>query len=115
MTLTQVRWNGRQVAAGAQKGLSAGLERAAAELLAASERIVPYEKGDLARSGDSGLVDANRAAVTYSDGGAIAAHERLNVKPANGRERKYLEGPLNRMSDELARTIARSVKSGIGA
>jgi hypothetical protein len=98
----------------AQRGLTDGLEDAAADVLAASQKIVPYIKGELAASGDSGLVSDTRSAVTYRDRGAVGAHERLDIQPANGRQRKYLETALTSSRRETLQTIGKHVRRRLG-
>ena len=53
--MAQARWHGDDVIARYRAAGDAGLEAAAAHLLEQSQRIVPYEKGELSRSGASGL------------------------------------------------------------
>jgi hypothetical protein len=91
---TQIAWRGPSVSAAFRRGTARGLEAAAAELLAESQKIVPFEKGELSRSGASGMVNDHTAAVTYTAPSAVYAHERLNIPPGHGRQRKYLETPM---------------------
>lgn len=107
---TRITWNGATVRAQATDGARRGLEAAAAELLAASQEIVPYEKGELSRSGASGLVNDTKAAVTYTHPGAVPAHERVNVPPGRGRQRKYLEGPYMSGRQRWATTLAQHIR-----
>lgn len=104
-----------------QQGVREGMEQAAALVLADSQRRVPYEKGDLSRSGNSGLTTDRRfsagntqAAVTYTDRGAVDAHERTDVPAANGRERKFLESAMNSTRTEAAAVIAAGVRRKLG-
>lgn len=71
------------------------LPGAADIILKDSNRRVPEDTGDLKRSGKVVPAGAERVAVTYTDGAAVPAHEKLEVTPANGRERKYLENAMN--------------------
>lgn len=99
-------WRGPEIVASVKRGSRDGLEAAVAALLAASEEIVPYEKGKLAESGASGMVNDSTAAVTYTWPGAVPAHERVNVRPGRGRQRKYLETPFVRDKARWAEIIA---------
>lgn len=107
------RWRGDEAIAKAAAGFQAGLEAAAAHILARSQEIVPYDTGDLSDSGDSGLVSATVAAVTYTDRGAIDAHERTEVQAANGRQRKYLETPVNAERATAGRLIQQEISRAL--
>lgn len=111
---TRIAWRGPSVLAAFRRGGALGLEEAAHELLADSLLIVPYEKGELAASGNSGLLSPTRAAVTYTWYGAVYAHERLDIPPGRGRQRKYLETPMMAGRRAYAAALAGRIRRETG-
>lgn len=108
------RFDPARFLAAVRDGTSEGLQAGAELVLTDSQRRVPFIKGELAASGDSGLVGPTRAAVTYRDPGAIGAHERTDIAPANGRERKFLENALNSHRSDVAEAIASAIRRRLG-
>jgi hypothetical protein len=91
---------------GVAEQVLAALPGAGDLVLRDSNRRVPYETGDLMRSGRVTRSGEAEVAVTYTDRGAVDAHERMEVPAANGRERKYLENALNATRDEVLAHLA---------
>lgn len=98
-----------------EQAAAEGLRAAAEHVFAESQRIVPNVEGKLAASGRALLVTSTRAEISYSYKGAVDAHERLDVRPANGRRRKYLESAMNSERTEAAEIIAAAVRKRIGS
>ena len=59
-------------------------------------------------------VEGNRGGIGYRDGGAVPAHERMDVRPANGRQRKYLESAVNSNQSRVAEAIAADLRRQLG-
>lgn len=97
-----------------REAVAAALPEAAEMILSDSNRRVPEDTGDLKRSGKVVQINPDKVAVTYTDGGAVAAHEKLNVPPGNGRERKYLESAFNSERDAVFAHIVAAAKRSIG-
>lgn len=108
-----MKWNGRAATSAASDGIRNAVEAGAAHLLAESQKVVPFIKGDLAASGKSGVLADGRGAVTYTDRGAVDSHERMDIPPANGKRRKYLEGPANEQRGAIAKVMQREVSRGL--
>ena len=94
----------------ARTAIARALPDAADIILKDSNRRVPEDTGDLKRSGKVVEVSAEKVAVTYTDRGAVAAHEKLEVTPANGRERKYLESAMNGTKSEVRAALIAAAK-----
>lgn len=99
---------------GARDQILAALPDAGQVVLDDSQRRVPDEKGDLRRSGKVVPVSETQVAVTYTDSSAVYAHERLNIKPANGKERKYLESAFNATRAQVLQVLADAGKRAFG-
>jgi hypothetical protein len=104
------RWQGDEAIKKAKSGAGRGLEKAAEHVLSESQKIVPFTKGRLHDSGASGLLHDGRAGVTYTYRGAVDAHERMEITPANGRQRKYLERAANDSKSAVAKLIAAEIE-----
>lgn len=103
-----------QIKAALAEGVDAGLLEAVQLFEVKSNEVAPYEKGDLVRSSVSGMLGPGRAGVGYRDRGAVSAHERLDVPPAGGKQRKYLEHTLQAYRDEAADLLASRVRAALG-
>lgn len=96
----------------AKSGGSRGVEAAAQHLLAASKAVAPIERGALEASADYDL-DGSKASVYYDTSYAVRQHEDLDEQHDQGRQGKYLEGPMHAeaaaalelMADELRRAF----------
>jgi hypothetical protein len=100
---------------GVRDALAAKLDDAGELVLTDSNRRVPEDTGDLKRSGKVQRVGPEKVAVTYTDSGAVSAHEKLNVPPANGRERKYLETAFNTQREAVLRLLVAEARRSLGS
>lgn len=96
-----------------------GIEHAAAEvILAASQPLVPVDKGDLKASGrveDSGI----GAAIVYDAASpegypyGIKQHEDLTLHHPNGGQAKFLEAPMHSEAAVVAGVLAEGVRAAL--
>lgn len=96
-------------------GAVRGLKLAAEHLLEVSRSLVPIEEGTLERSGVASVDERDlRAAVAYDTPYAVRQHEELDWRHDEGRQAKYLEGPMGTeqraMRDIIAAEIRRSLR-----
>lgn len=104
-----------KLAAGTRGQIAGGLQLAAEHILARATDLVPIEEGTLQRSGTVSI-DAmgTTAAVSYDTPYAVRQHEELDWHHDEGRQAKYLEGPMNDPQTQqdcrqiLAQTIGRA-------
>jgi hypothetical protein len=78
-----------------------------------SQKIVPYEEGDLHDSGETDRPEINggRVSVTLHYGGgnvdyALVQHEDLTLNHPNGGEAKFLESALHQWADDGPKAVA---------
>ncbi|WP_027945959.1 hypothetical protein [Amycolatopsis taiwanensis] len=109
---TVVHWNGDHVDNKAKGAAVHGLKLGAEHVLQASRAVVPLEEGTLERSGVAS-VSGYTAAVSYDTVYAVYQHERLDLRHAEGRTAKYLEGPLTAESDTVAEIIAAELRRAL--
>jgi hypothetical protein len=71
-------------------------------VMAESQKIVPYDEGDLHDSGETDRpeIDGGKVEVTLHYGGgsvdyALVQHERLDYRHPNGGQAKFLDQPLS--------------------
>jgi len=124
MTLTKVIWHGAKVKDAERRGTGRGLYLGAEHVLEEANRIVPFEDGDLERSGHAwppeqvGLVggEGMQTAVTYDTPYAVDQHEELDYQHDEGRQAKYLETPINDagVRSKVEELIAREIKAALG-
>ena len=99
---------------GVREAIAGALDEAGELVLADSNRRVPEDTGDLKRSGKVVRAGDEKVAVTYTDGGAVSAHEKLNIPPAGGRERKYLETAFNAKRQAVLQLLVEAGKRSLG-
>jgi len=85
-----------------------GLLRAGEEILAASQKDVPFDTGELSRSGYV-EPDGDRVAVGYRDPKAAAAHENMTTTYGNGRSAKFLERAFNEHRTAVLQHVKREI------
>jgi len=94
------------------KEVEAGLKRAGLFLQRESQKVVPVEFGILknsagTRSEGSGL--STVVTVFYTASYAVYVHERTELRHAQGKQAKFLEGPAREKRDELLKKISQGV------
>jgi hypothetical protein len=103
------------VAKGAKAGRNRGLMLAGRHVLNVSNSRVPFDEGDLARSGavvqdeTTGLT-----AVTYNEPYAVRQHEDMGLRHKAGREAKFLENAMNTERPKLLEIVAAQVRKDMG-
>ncbi|RSD22256.1 hypothetical protein EIY87_09320 [Amycolatopsis eburnea] len=107
-----MNWNGDQVDERAEAAAELGLLLGAEHVLQASRAVVPLEEGTLERSGTA-TQEGLTAAVSYDTVYARYQHERLDLRHANGRTAKYLEGPLNAERETVGEIIAAELRRAL--
>jgi hypothetical protein len=107
----KIKWNGPAVKAANHAAAARGLGKAAEHILGESRKEVPLEEGTLERSGVAS-VDREHliAAVAYDTPYAVRQHEELTWQHDEGRNAKYLEGPMNRERDTALQIIAAEIR-----
>jgi hypothetical protein len=108
---THLRWNGPAVKAAQHAAAARGLGKAVEHLLTESRAEVPIEEGTLERSGVASVDRDNLVgAVAYDTPYAVRQHEELEWRHAEGRNAKYLEGPMNRERETMLQLIAAEIR-----
>ncbi|WDH77930.1 hypothetical protein PTQ19_10390 [Microbacterium esteraromaticum] len=121
-----VNWRGDEAIRRIRTGGARGLTRAARALLAESQTRVPWDSGDLSRSGT--VHEASpaelEAAVTYSatspDGFnyGVAVHEGLHMNfradHNPGASAKFLERPAIELESKLMAVVATEIRREVG-
>jgi len=117
-----VNWHGEDAIARVRAGAARGLNLAATALLAEANTRVPYDSGDLQRSGAThdATTAALQSAVTYGatapDGFpyGIAVHEGLDMNFRTdhnpGAQAKYLERPARELEQKLMAVVATQIR-----
>jgi hypothetical protein len=105
----EVNWNGDTADRRATDAAEHGVKLGAEHILQVSRAVVPLEEGTLERSGVAST-EGLTAAVSYDTVYAVYQHERLDLRHANGRTAKYLEGPANAEADTVAEIIAAALR-----
>lgn len=121
-----VNWHGDEAIRRMRAGAARGLTRAAKALLAESQTRVPYDSGDLSRSGATHDATPTElvAKVTYnasSEDGypyGVAVHEGLGIDFRTdhnpGASAKFLERPAMEMKHDLMGVVAQEIKRELG-
>ncbi|QIK82988.1 hypothetical protein [Sanguibacter sp. HDW7] len=90
---------------------AAGLKVGAEVVLAESRKVVPIEEATLSRSGATDVDEATlTASVSYDTPYAVRQHEELDYRHDEGRQAKYLEGPLLEHRDQALAAIAQTIR-----
>lgn len=104
-------WHGEEVKNRHKAGAAAGCRAAGEHLLEVSRREVPLDTGALSRSG---RVDSNgseaRVGISYDTPYARVQHEDTSLNHPNGRNAKYVEGPMQREQQAMLAIIAGEIR-----
>lgn len=107
----KVEWNGDEISVELAGAVMAGLIAGGEYLLGASREIVPLEEGTLERSGAVSDDESElTVAVSYDTPYAVAQHEELTWRHAEGREAKYLEKPMTTERDTIGELVAATAR-----
>lgn len=111
----KVKFNGAKIRKAQREAAAKGLQKASEHLLQVAREQVPHEEGTLERSGVASVDKANlKAAVSFDGPYAVRQHEDLTYKHDEGRNAKYLEGPMtterNTMLEMVATELRRSLR-----
>lgn len=103
----------RYVDARVGKAIVEGVRDAADELLSVSRDEVPYDQGDLSRSGQAQVRsggDVVVGAVSYDQPPYdVVQHEGVDLRHDNGRKAHFLSDPVRERGDDLIAHIGRKV------
>ncbi|WP_028183465.1 hypothetical protein [Salinispora arenicola] len=105
----RLEWDGDRVLAALSDAGMDGLLVAGEHLLQTSSGLVPHEEGDLERSGEvSSDPGSGTVAVSYDRPYAVKQHEDLTLRHDDGRQAKYLEGPMSTERDVMLALVMRA-------
>lgn len=111
MSTVSFEWHGDEVMAALAEGEVEGLQLGAEYVLAESRLLVPYEEGELDRSGATSVdEDARIAAISYNQPYAARQHEELTWRHDEDRQAKYLEMPFLKSAPVVRQLIAAQVQ-----
>ena len=103
----------------ARRGTIRGVRESCRDLLSVSRDRVPYDQGDLSRSGAVSMDSTGtevQGAVNYDTKYAEIQHEAEDFRHQDGRTANYLGGPLREKSDRylthIAATVAQELQGG---
>lgn len=89
-----------------------GLDEAAEEVLAESNRHAPIEEGDLSESGKTSR-SGDSVAISYDTPYAVKQHESTSLRHDPGRASKFLETAANANRDEIRSTVANEIRRAL--
>lgn len=95
-----------------RRGTINGVRGACRSLLSDSRDLVPYDQGDLSRSGAVSMDTAGsevEGQVSYDTPYAVIQHEAEEFRHQDGRTANYLGGPLRANSDRYLAHIRAEV------
>lgn len=111
MSTVSVEWHGERAKDAVDDGSIEGLHLAGTHLLAESQLLVPYEEGELSRSGTASVDEDERVVtVSYNKPYAARQHEELTWKHDDDRQAKYLEQPFRTEVAVFRELIAASIR-----
>lgn len=111
MSTVSFEWHGDEVMAALADGEVEGLQVSAEYILSEARLLVPYEEGELDRSGATSVdEDARIAAISFNQPYARRQHEELTWQHDEGRTAKYLELPIMRSGPVVRGLIAAQVQ-----
>jgi len=114
----KIEWNGERVSRDVGNGAWEALQRVGADLLQASQRLCPKDRGfngGLVSTGEV-EIDAGEMTVevTYTAPHASLQHEKMQYKHKGGEQAKYLEQPLRENANGYQERIADAIRRIIG-
>ncbi|GAA3144950.1 hypothetical protein Ppa06_58240 [Planomonospora parontospora subsp. parontospora] len=96
-----------------RRAAARGLHKATRHVLTASNQRVPFETGDLERSGRPVVDEVNlRGVISYDQPYAVAQHEELGYRHERG-QAKYLESALREEADTVRELIAAELRRAL--
>jgi hypothetical protein len=111
MSTVSFEWHGDKAKELIAEGEIEGLQLSSEHVLAESRLLVPYEEGELDRSGATSIdEDARIAAISYNQPYAARQHEELTWQHDEGRQAKYLEMPFIREAPVVREIIAAQIR-----
>lgn len=111
MSTVSFEWHGDEVKELIADGEIEGLELGAEHILGESRLLVPYEEGELSRSGATSVDrDARTAAISYNKPYAARQHEEMTWRHDDDRQAKYLEMPFLREAPVVREIIAAQIR-----
>jgi len=91
-----------------------GLSVAGEHVLGVSNKQVPLEEGDLARSGAVSQDETTgKTAISYDTPYAVRQHEDMALKHDAGRNAKFLERAINSEGDKIAEIVATAMRGAM--
>ncbi|WP_188197219.1 hypothetical protein [Nonomuraea sp. SYSU D8015] len=99
----------------ARRAIETGLQQAAEHVLTMTEPKVPWQTGDLERSG-SAVVDRSNleGIISFDQPYAVAQHEQLDWEHPLKGEPKYLETTLYEEAAVVRAMLAKAVRKALG-
>jgi Minor capsid protein len=108
----RIEWDGERVKTVLKHATVDGLELAAEHLLQVATGLVPLQEGTLSRSGEVSIDKPEaEAAVSYDTPYAVVQHEDMTFNHDDGRQAKYLEGPMTSERETMLELIASKPRS----
>ncbi|SEU46613.1 hypothetical protein [Nonomuraea wenchangensis] len=107
--------NPEALEAKARVAIERGLQAATEHVLTATQPKVPWQTGDLERSG-SAVVDRSNldGVISFDQPYAVAQHEQLDWEHPLKGEPKYLETTLYEEAEVVRAMVAKAVRKALG-
>jgi hypothetical protein len=112
------QWHRGRVTAQVNSAKATATKKGLDHLLAASNRLVPVEHGDLKDSGQVVMEGDGQGSVQYgttpeTEAYAVVQHERMDFNHPRGGQAKYLETAMLRESRRIFQIIAQELRRAI--
>lgn len=91
-----------------------GLQAGGEFLLGEAIKIVPFDEGDLQRSGNVSSNGVDTVNVSFNTPYAARLHENPQFNFQNGRQGKFLETPIKQQSGQAFEVMAREIRRVTG-
>lgn len=109
-----LKWYGPQVKAAEREGAVRGVSVAVEHLLGEAQAVVPWQTGDLERSGRASVDDTTlTGCVSFDTEYAVRQHEEIGWNHDGGRQAKYLEDPMDTESEYMGDLIAAELRRAL--